>query len=104
MRVQIAFKTDERPPEGAPLQVRVLDTSYADAASQVLAEVSTEIEAADQEVEIDFTPQPQGPDDHRVFGHVDVDRDGAVSEGDFLTTAAHPVGGDEPVRIVLERI
>jgi uncharacterized lipoprotein YbaY len=104
LRIEIAFETEERPPVGAPLHVRVLDTSYADAPARVLAEVSTEIEAAAQEIDVDFSPPSRGPDEQRVFAHVDVDRDGAVSAGDFLTTAAHPVRGEERVRVVLRRI
>jgi hypothetical protein len=55
-----------------------------------------------QTVELGF--RPTGSANHRVRAHVDVDRDGAVSAGDFVTTAAYPVRSDQTVRVAVRKV
>jgi uncharacterized lipoprotein YbaY len=96
----------ERPPEGAPLLVQVLDTTYADAPAQVLDETKTSVRGGQDPVlqTVQLGYRPTGSSNHRVRAHVDVDRDGAVSQGDFVTTAAYPVRSDETVRVAVRKI
>ena len=86
--------------------MHVLDTTYADAPAVPVAEASGLVEPGPgplQTIDVDTEP-PEGRD-LRVRAHVDVDGDGTVSLGDFVTTAAYPVPpGDEPVRVVVSRI
>ena len=96
----------ERPPEGAPLVVQVLDTTYADAPAQLLDEAKTQVRGGQgpvlQTVELGY--RPTGAVQHRVRAHVDVDRDGAVSRGDFVTMAAYPVRNDERIRVAVRKV
>jgi uncharacterized lipoprotein YbaY len=96
----------ERPPEGAPLVIQVLDTTYADAPSRLLDEAKSSVQGGQgpllRTVELGY--QPTGAAQHRVRAHVDVDRDGAVSRGDFVTTAAYPVRSDETVRVAVKKV
>jgi uncharacterized lipoprotein YbaY len=86
--------------------VQVLDTTYADAPARLLDEAKTKVQGGEgsvlQTVELGF--RPTGSPNHRVRAHVDVDRDGAVSPGDFVTTAAYPVRSDERVRVAVRKV
>ena len=106
MRVEVVSEGGEAPPVGASLHVQVLDTTYADAPARVVAETTANVEhdregeAHTVEVDADLT----GNADYRIRAHVDVDGDGAVGPGDYVTTAAHPARADEPVRVVVKKI
>jgi len=46
--------------------------------------------------------RPPGPSHLAVWVHADADRDGAVSPGDYLTTASYPLPeGEEDVILVV---
>ncbi len=96
----------ERPPAGAPVVVRVEDTTYADAAAEVVAEargrVSDGGEALLESLELPFASA--GPGDYRVRAHVDVDDDGAVTRGDYVSTASYAAGADMSVRVVVRKV
>jgi len=106
MVIEVVVEGTERPPAGAPMVVQVLDTTYADAPAQVVAHTSAHVASDEgetlQTVEIAFTPT--GTADYRVRAHVDVDGDGAVSLGDFVTTAAYPATGRDPVRVAVRKV
>lgn len=96
----------ERPPPGAPLVVQVCDTTYADAPSQVVAETRGGVREGEdpvlESVEVPFAAAGAG--DYTVRVHVDVDGDGAVSPGDFVTTASYPARADAAVRVVVNKV
>jgi hypothetical protein len=94
----------ERPPAGAPVVVQVLDTTYADAPARVVAETTGEVAPTGGLQKVELHPQLESSSDYRVRAHVDVDRDGTVSPGDFVTTAAHPARAGEPVRVVVRKV
>ena len=106
MVVEVVAEGAERPPAGTPLVVQVLDTTYADAPAAVIAEASTEVGPDEgeqlQTVELPFSPTTQG--DYRIRAHVDVDGDGAVSLGDYVTTTAYPASEDAAVRVVVTKV
>lgn len=86
----------ERPPAGVPLRVEVRDTSLEDTEAPLVAENWARVARAQstwlQTVELEF---PEAGLDPRtrlsVFVHVDVDSDGRMSKGDFITTQSYPV-------------
>jgi Type III secretion system lipoprotein chaperone (YscW) len=104
--VEVVAEGAERPPPGSILTVRVLDTTYADAPAAVVAEATAHVSAAGtsllQTVELD--PPPAGAGDYRVRAHVDVDGDGTVSPGDFVSTASYPVPKGEPLQVVVRKV
>ncbi|HEX2221327.1 MAG TPA: hypothetical protein VHK06_02265 [Candidatus Limnocylindria bacterium] len=89
--VELRVEGQERPPAGSPVRVELRDTSYADAPAVTLASgtgrVADDGDAlARVELEVDRVP-----DGTTVWAHVDVDGDGRVSSGDFITMASWPV-------------
>jgi hypothetical protein len=103
MVVEIVSEGAEHPPAGAPLLVQVLDTTYADAPARVVAETTAEVAPTGRQ-NVELHPRLESGGDYRVRAHVDVDRDGAVSPGDFVTPAAHPAREGEPVRVIVRKI
>jgi hypothetical protein len=104
--VEVVAEGPERPPAGAPVLVQLLDTTYADAPAQELAAASAPVEAGEdgvlQRLELDATLAASG--DYRVRAHVDVDGDGTVSPGDFVSTAAHPAREGATVQVVVKKV
>jgi hypothetical protein len=98
--------------DGVTVYVRLEDVSRADAgatpiAEQVLKDVS---HRAGAEKSLDFAlygaPPVQGAD-YNVSVHVDVDGDGEISRGDYITVESYPVlthGTPECVRVRLEEV
>lgn len=94
--VEVVSEGAERPPAGSPVRVEVRDTALADAEAPLLAEARSEVSGGVSTwlatVEVDApTAASEGVHRPSVFVHVDVDRDGTLSAGDFITTASHPV-------------
>jgi hypothetical protein len=70
----------------------------------VLEEAKTSVRGGEVLQTVELGYRPSGSGQQRVRAHVDVDRDGAVSKGDFVTTAAYPVRGDETVRVAVRKV
>ncbi len=107
--VEISFEGEERPPEGAPVHVEVRDTTYIDTIAPLVAEMSGAVEsdrgARLGAVQLDVPPD--APSELTVFAHVDVDGDGGVSVGDFITTQAYPLVQSEaavPIRVCVRKV
>jgi uncharacterized lipoprotein YbaY len=90
---EIVFDEGEAPFEGATVYVRLEDVSRADAASTVVAEQTLRGIASSQgPVLFRLTGEPLDPQaSYTVSAHVDVDGDGMVSAGDYLTMESYPV-------------
>ena len=86
--------------------MQVLDTTYADAPARVVAQTTAEVRRAADAVlqRVELEAGLESPGDYRVRAHVDVDRDGAVSPGDFVTTAAYQAQEGRPVRVVVKKV
>jgi uncharacterized lipoprotein YbaY len=100
----IIFDDDDEPPAGATVYVRLEDVSRADAPATVVAEeVIREARPGPQAGWLAFTLHGGPLDPRRRYGvrvHVDVDGDGAVGVGDYVSTASHPVWADRvPMRL-----
>ena len=89
VRVEMLAAGGHEPPAGAPVLVQILDTQIQDAPATVLAEARSSWGSGP--VELDFAPAGSPT----VFAHVDVDRDGQIGDGDFITMESYPC--TEPV-------
>ena len=100
--VDISAEGNQRPPLGAPIRVEARDTSLADAPSETVGAADSEVRGQSgswlDTVELEV---PRLPSQCTVWAHVDVDRDGRVSRGDFITTAAYPVAPDGEARVAV---
>jgi hypothetical protein len=104
--VDVVTEGPERPPEGAPIVVQVLDTTYADAPARVVHEASSRVAPGEAALlhSVELPVAAPTPGRWTVRAHVDVDGDGAVSPGDFVTTAAYPLLGEERLRVVVRKV
>jgi uncharacterized lipoprotein YbaY len=93
-------------PGAGTIHVRLLDVSCADAASTVIVERSYPLIGAMAAFDL-----PVGAIDpsvsYAVSVHIDVDGDGAVSSGDFVSYARHAVltfGHGQTVEVEVRRV
>jgi len=97
--------SSEPPPPGAPVIVQVRDTSVADAAATIVAEARTTVEmAAGQplaKVEFELPDDIEGK---TVWALIDVDRDGGVSRGDYITKQSFPLRSVDRMRVTVSRV
>jgi uncharacterized lipoprotein YbaY len=105
--VEVHVSGDERPPSKAPVIVQVQDTSLADAPARVLGEGRGKVAAADggalATIDVNVTDTAQ---QMTVWAHVDVDHDGRVSKGDFITMQSHsvPDGTKPSLRVTVKKV
>lgn len=107
--VEISVEGAERPPDGVPVHVEVRDTTYVDTIAPLVAETTGTVESNSGarlgSVQLDVAPD--APQELTVFAHVDVDGDGSVSAGDFITTMSYPLGRSDaaaPMRLVVRKV
>lgn len=93
---RIVYGSDARPFSGATIRVRLEDVSRADAPAEILTEqVIRDIsyEPADP-TEVQFALRGRRPDDRRHYSvrvHVDLNSDGDVEPGDYVSTESYPI-------------
>jgi uncharacterized lipoprotein YbaY len=112
--VEVVAEGPDRPPAGAPVRVEVRDTTLADTEAPLVAEqravVAGEQSSWLQNVEIEIRDESIDPRGRlTAFAHVDVDGDGALSAGDFITTRSFPVpvqeaAGEARLQVAVTRI
>ncbi len=93
---EIKFEEEAPPFSGATMYVRLEDVSVADAPARVVAEdtrrdVSFESRAGES---LKFAIEGAAPDpkgSYAVRAHIDLDGDGQVSRGDFISMQSYPV-------------
>jgi hypothetical protein len=90
--VEIANDDPERPPVGASILVEARDTTYEDAPAEVVGSALGEVREALGELldTVEFSLERR-PDSCVVWVHVDVDGDGRISAGDYITMVAYPI-------------
>jgi uncharacterized lipoprotein YbaY len=101
LQLTITSASGDPLPPGSPLRVEVRDTSLADAPAVLVRRVDVTV-AAGQVTSVLVPVEPSDlPDGSSVWAHVDVDRDGRVSRGDFLSMESYPVtaASTEPMTI-----
>lgn len=105
----IEFQNVGEPAFGVTVYVRVQDTGRADApALTAVEEVLLGVNIVPGAPPAPFTIHgiPQNPDAHyTVRVHADVDGDGRVSRGDYVSTQSYPLpaGGQRAVLAILAR-
>jgi uncharacterized lipoprotein YbaY len=92
----ITFEEGTAPFSGATVSVRLYDISYADAAAEVMAEFIQKHVTFDPQrnTGLAFTltgPPPDSRGHYSLFVHIDLDGDGMVSQGDYITMQSYPV-------------
>jgi hypothetical protein len=107
--VEISTDEAERPPEGVPVRVEVRDTTFIDEAAPLVAESSgsVEPEGGTRLGAVQLEVPPGAPSELTVFAHVDVDGDGAISAGDFITTESFPLvisDAGTPTRVRVRKV
>ena len=87
----IGFSGEAFPP-GSPLKVEIRDTSLQDVAATVLKQVRANVPRADRVTAVPVRLQvDRVPDAATLWAHIDVDGDGRVSKGDFVTVQSYPI-------------
>jgi hypothetical protein len=110
--VEVVVEGQDRPPAGAPLRLEIRDTTMADTEAPLIAgtesavagEQSSWLQSVELEVP-DASVDPRGR--LTAFAHVDVDGDGALSPGDFITTRSYAVpheGAEARLQVAVTRI
>ena len=106
INVVVRATGSEPPPVGAPIRVEIRDVLYEDAPATIAARADGEVTGpwpgepdglARVEVELESAPEAG-----IVFVHVDLDRDGRLSVGDFVTTQSYPVPAELPDEISVD--
>jgi uncharacterized lipoprotein YbaY len=92
--------------QGVPIYVRLLETSYADAPARVIATQqlhAVRLEGGSSHP-FELTIERLDPKGHYIIdAHVDLDRDGRIGRGDYITMMSHPVlTFGRPDRIAVE--
>jgi uncharacterized lipoprotein YbaY len=92
LTVTITSSSGEPLPTGSRVTVQLLDTSYEDAPAVTLQQVSADVSSRGQTdrlpVSLELNAARAGL---TLRVHVDVDRDGRVSVGDYVSTQSYPL-------------
>lgn len=106
---EIVF-SGEAPERASAVHIRVEDVSYSDAPAKIFAEeVLRDVRISGQEPLSFSLPvgDPNPSADYSVSVHVDVDGDGKVSPGDFISVQSNPVltyGRPNRVTVPVKRV
>lgn len=104
MLIEVMSRGKANPPAGATVIVQIRDTSEADAAARVLGEARATAsgEAAVASLEVLMRAPAKRP---TIWVHADVDGDGRVSTGDYITTQSYPVEpGRERMQVAVTQV
>jgi hypothetical protein len=89
-------------PAGSPITVEIRDTSLADAPAITLLQLRSTVPSSNTTmavpVRLELTAVPNGT---TVWAHVDTDRDGRVSPGDFVTVESYPVTSEPTQKLTI---
>jgi uncharacterized lipoprotein YbaY len=104
--VEVVAEGPDQPASGAPLNVEIRDVGLADAAAVTLARATGTVRHRQDVLGTVKVNVPALPRHAAVWVHIDVDRDGRVSTGDFITVQRFPVpAGTAPhVRVSVRRV
>jgi len=112
VRGKITFEEIAPPFTGATMYVRLERVIAADMASETVAIMSKRVRAFDPKTSIDLSfaiagdpPDPRAS--YAVRVHIDLDGDGEVSPGDFISMQSYPVitfGHPREVSVVVRQV
>jgi len=90
--VNIINSSGEAFPPGCPLKVELRDTSMQDVPAIVVKQAHTSVPKEGRTTAVPVTLEvARVPDGTTLWAHIDVDRDGGVSKGDFVTVESYPI-------------
>jgi uncharacterized lipoprotein YbaY len=109
---EITFEAEAPPFTGATMYVRLENVTVADTASEVIAEYVERNVAFDPKTTnvLSFAIPVHAPDARTAYAvrvHIDIDGDGEVSPGDFISTQSYPVltfGHPRDVAILVRQV
>lgn len=109
---EITFEAEAPPFTGATLYVRLENVTVADTASEVMAEYAERDVAFDPKTKnvLSFAITANSPDPRTAYAvrvHIDIDGDGEVSQGDFISMQSYPVitfGHPREVSILVRQV
>jgi uncharacterized lipoprotein YbaY len=104
--VEVAVEGRERPPIGVPVHVEIRDVGLADAPAVTLGKVKGAVHGREGLLATVSVEVPVLARHAAVWAHVDVDRDGRLSAGDFITVQSFPVppGAAPRVRVTVRQV
>jgi uncharacterized lipoprotein YbaY len=106
MTLYLTVNSSEPLPPGTPLRVEIRDTSQADAAAVIVASQTTRVPASGDAITVSIALE-RVPDGSTVWAHADLDGDGRVSAGDFITMESYPVkrsGSEQRTTITIRKV
>lgn len=105
VKITVEITAQQSPPTQSPVRVQLRDTSLADAPAVVLHEVSTRVQQTTGTVATATFDVADLPRNTTIWAHIDVDGDGKVSKGDYITTRSYPVNpADALLRVEVVRV
>jgi uncharacterized lipoprotein YbaY len=90
MTLHLTLESAEPLPRGKPLRIEIRDTSLADAPAVLVQRVDCTVEKTATSIPMTLAVE-RLPSGSTLWVHVDVDEDGRVSEGDFITMESYPL-------------
>jgi hypothetical protein len=102
LTVEIVAAGVDQPRAGAPVIVEIRDAAYQDASSTTVAGTRTTSTGGD--VVARATLSCEARRGAIVWVHVDVDGDGRVSTGDYITMQSYPVREGGAMRVEVRRV
>ena len=106
VRIAVVAAPGQRPPVGAVIRVEARDSGLADAAAEVIAAAEGSVMPGSQPgLDVISLDLPRLPRHTTLRAHVDVDGDGRVGRGDYVTTQSYAVApGAEEIRVVVRKV
>ena len=96
----------ECPPAGSPVIVQIRDAAYADAAATTVAQKKVKSRDAKEGEPIAHARVNLKKEGSHliIWVHVDVDKSGDVSTGDYITMQSYPIRGVDSIRVEVRRV
>jgi hypothetical protein len=110
LEITVEVEDERPPPVGTSLRVEARDVYLADAPALLLDAVDMRVEAATPGMACVIARATLGlervPEMGTVWVHCDVDGDGRVSIGDFITMQSYPIppGGSGSITVRVRRV
>jgi hypothetical protein len=105
--VRVSAPNQVRPLAGSPIHVEARDTTFEDGPAPTIARALGAVRDGTADLlDVIELSLDSLPDSSIVWVHVDSDRDGRVSPGDYLTTISYPisVGSKSEMDVSVRRI
>ncbi|MEO5741845.1 MAG: hypothetical protein ABIS29_14755 [Vicinamibacterales bacterium] len=92
LQLTIVSGTGEPLPPGGRLRIELRDTSFADAPAVVVKKIDRTVKKTGRTTSVSVSMDVATvPDGSTAWAHIDVDDDGRVSTGDWISVESYPV-------------